>query len=228
MAPGFSRYPKCAKKTWRTDKMADKGKGARPITEDRFGKCSQRPCHLPNVSAIPPLGVSSCTATGPLSSPNPAYTLTLLLRHSRAPQRTPSRFASRRSTNSLDAPRQPVLVFSLWVRNFEVLSSSFHVLTLDPNSAKDFPCLNQVMILSERPRSDEPLDPYVATQFLRALCVTCGVDAVEYPTVTGSYPTDSKAINVAVFSEAAIQQVLLGKKDAPYRIRAEPRELSLR
>ena len=73
---------------------------------------SQRPCHLPNVSAIPPLGVSSCTATGPSSSPNPAYTLTPLLRHSRAPRRTPSHFASRRSTNSLDASRQPVLVFS--------------------------------------------------------------------------------------------------------------------
>src|SRR5260370_8508650 len=102
----------------------------------------------------------------------------------------------------------------LWVRNFEFLSSSFRVLALDPNSAKDFPYLTQLIILSERPRSDEPLDPYVATQFLRALCVTCGVDAVEYPTVTGSYPTDSKAINVAVFSEAAIQQVLLGKKDA--------------
>src|SRR4029077_6276163 len=74
---------------------------------------SQRPCHLPNVSATPPLGVSSCTATGPSSSPNPAYTLTPLLRHSRAPQRTPSYFVSRRSTNSFDAQRQPVLVFSL-------------------------------------------------------------------------------------------------------------------
>jgi hypothetical protein len=76
-------------------------------------ECSQRPCHLPNVSAIPRIGVSSCTATGPSSSPNPEYTLTPLLRHSRAPQRTPSYFVSRRSTNSLDAPRQPVLVFSL-------------------------------------------------------------------------------------------------------------------
>ena len=56
---------------------------------------------------------SSCTATGPSSSPNPAYTLTPLFRHSRAPRRTPSHFVSRRSTNSLDAPRQPVLMFSL-------------------------------------------------------------------------------------------------------------------
>src|SRR6266550_6638206 len=52
-------------------------------------------------------------AMGPSSSPNPAYTLTPLLRHSRAPRRTPSHFVSRRSTNSLDAPRQPVLVYSL-------------------------------------------------------------------------------------------------------------------
>jgi len=44
---------------------------------------------------------------------NPAYTLTPLLRHSRVPRRTPSHFVSRRSTNSLDAPRQPVLVYSL-------------------------------------------------------------------------------------------------------------------
>jgi len=41
-------------------------------------------------------------------------------------------------------------------------------------------------------------------------------------------PTDSKAINIAVFSEAVIQQVLAGKKAAPYRICAEPREFSLR
>src|SRR4029434_4397315 len=53
---------------------------------------------------------------GPSSSPNPAHTLTPLLRHSRAPRRTPSHFVSRRSTNSLDAPRQPVLVFSLTPR----------------------------------------------------------------------------------------------------------------
>src|ERR1700730_10572081 len=52
-------------------------------------------------------------SNGPSSSPNPTYTLTPLLRHSRAPRRTPSYFVSRRSTNSLDAPRQPVLVFSL-------------------------------------------------------------------------------------------------------------------
>ena len=42
--------------------------------------------------------------------------------------------------------------------------------------------------------------------------------AVEYPTITGSYPTDAHAINVAVFSESAIQQVLARKRDAPYRI----------
>ena len=33
---------------------------------------SQRPCHLPYVSAIPRIGVSSCTATEPSSLPNPA------------------------------------------------------------------------------------------------------------------------------------------------------------
>jgi hypothetical protein len=114
------------------------------------------------------------------------------------------------------AQTNPVKV--LWAQKFEVPSSHFLVLMLDPDSVKDFPCLNHLMLLSERPRSEEPLDPYVATQFLRVLCDAHGIDAVAYPTVTGSYPMDSQAINVAVFSEAAIQIVLAGRKDAPYCI----------
>src|SRR4029450_2466552 len=50
---------------------------------------------------------------GPSSSPNLAHTPTPLLQHCRALGRTPSHFVSQRSTNSLDAPRQPVPVFSL-------------------------------------------------------------------------------------------------------------------
>ena len=68
--------------------------------------------HL-DVSAIPRIGVSSCTATGPSSLPNPADTPTPLLQHCRVRGRIPLRFVSRGSTFTFYAPRQPVLVFSL-------------------------------------------------------------------------------------------------------------------
>ena len=52
-------------------------------------------------------------SNGAIVVAKPAYTVTPLLQHCRALGRTPSPFVSRRSTNSLDATKQPVLVYSL-------------------------------------------------------------------------------------------------------------------
>ncbi len=96
---------------------------------------------------------------------------------------------------------------ALWVQKFE-LNDAGLLLPLDPISASAFPRLNQFMLLAERPSSHEPFDPYVSTILLRDLCRSEGIDAIEYPTVTGAYATDKSAINVAVINEAVFGVVI--------------------
>lgn len=101
-----------------------------------------------------------------------------------------------------------------WVQEFNVTSAGL-LLPLDPVSASAFPRLNQFMLLAERPRSADPLDPYVSTILLREICESQGISAIEYPTITGAYPTDKSAINVVVINETTLSTVISSATGAP-------------
>lgn len=111
-------------------------------------------------------------------------------------------------------------VTDIWVQRFVIESGPAAVLPLDPISSAEFPRLNQLMILAERPRDTESLDPYLGTQLLRDLCLAQGIQAIEYPTVTGSYSTDKGAINLVVLTDDLISLVLGSPAGVPYRLAA--------
>ncbi len=106
-----------------------------------------------------------------------------------------------------------------WVQRF-VVENAGVLVRLDPVSSGEFRRVNELMILAERPRSNEPLDPYLGTQLLASVCVGLGLDAIEYPTVKGMYASDPSAVNVVVLTNAAIARVLGGRDGDPYRMHA--------
>lgn len=113
---------------------------------------------------------------------------------------------------------QETPVTELWVQRFVLEGGPKILLPLDPVSSEKFPRLNQLMLLAERPRTDERLDPYLGTQLLRVLAVHCGVEAIEYPTVLGSYASDRSATNVVVLTESAIGRVARSQRGDSYSL----------
>jgi RES domain len=105
-----------------------------------------------------------------------------------------------------------------WVQRFEVQENQIKVLSLTPDMCKDFPALNQLMIMAERRATNGQSNPHIVTQLLRNLMEKFGFDAVEYPTVMGNYASDPTATNVAIFSEDAIKEYLESKNGTPYQI----------
>lgn len=79
-----------------------------------------------------------------------------------------------------------------------------------------------MLTLTERAWTDEPIDAYVGTCLLRDICVAHGVDALEYPTVTGRYASDEGATNVVVFSDEGIDRVLAAGVGEPTYIEVTP------
>jgi hypothetical protein len=95
-----------------------------------------------------------------------------------------------------------------WIQRFVVTSGDFKLLALHELDSQLFPGLNHLMLYSERPWVSGPVDPHIATRYLRNLCDRVGADAIEYPTVQGLHDSPSHATNVAVISPRAIDAVL--------------------
>lgn len=107
---------------------------------------------------------------------------------------------------------------SYWVQKFSVDPQGLKLLPLAPVQCADYPALNQFMLMAERKVNDIHSPAHIGTQLLRNLCEQAGFEAIEYPTVTGLYASDSTACNVAIFSEEVIKRCLKAKVGQPYRI----------
>ncbi|WP_304511726.1 RES domain-containing protein [Desulfobacula sp.] len=147
-----------------------------------------------------------------------------------SPQRSANRFNLEGELAWYVAKTDMILVAELsqtspgncfWVQRFAAQEIQIKVLSLTPDMCKDFPALNQFVLLAERKVTDGQSSPHVATQLLRNLMEQFGFDAVEYPTVMGDYASDPTATNVAIFNENAIKECLDSKEGAPYRISEE-------
>lgn len=106
----------------------------------------------------------------------------------------------------------------LWAQRFELKSADLKLLKLDPGSCVAYPALNQFVIMSERHVAPEHSHAHIGTQLLRVLCVGIGIDAIEYPTVTGAFSSDVSATNVAAVTKKAISAFAAAGVGAPYRL----------
>lgn len=105
-----------------------------------------------------------------------------------------------------------------WVQRFEVRHAGLTLLKLDPTSCAPYPALNQFAIMFERPFDPQRTHPHIGMQLLRSICIDIGYDAIEYPTVTGSFSLQTSETNVAVLTEKAIRICTEAMVGAPYRL----------
>jgi hypothetical protein len=103
-----------------------------------------------------------------------------------------------------------------WAQRFHISGGVIKLLVLTPNSCGELGALNQFILMAERAVNDVHTHAHIGTQFLRNLCEAAGFDALEYPTVTGAYPSNETATNVVVFTESAVNKCLGASVGEPY------------
>jgi hypothetical protein len=96
----------------------------------------------------------------------------------------------------------------IFVQEFALDLGAARALLLEQDMRKSFPHLYCLLLFAEKlpldaeqiaPASSSFRYPYRVGQFIRSVCDSQGVLAVQYPSVRGGYKQSSDALNVALF-----------------------------
>jgi len=91
----------------------------------------------------------------------------------------------------------------VFVQEFDVELPEVGVVFLDTSLERAAPALHHLLLATgvlPQPASGIALfiDPYSATQFLGALCLSMGIHAIEYPSIRGRYRDNPDHVNLVV------------------------------
>lgn len=115
----------------------------------------------------------------------------------------------------------------LFVQKFALAFADVKVLVLDEDMETTFPHLHCLLLYAERiPLEAEQLEqspsspfpqPYKVGHFIRHVCDSHSIVAVQYPSVRGGYKARADAVNLALFG-STINQVLTMTRGDPLRV----------